>query len=30
LVVDDVENDYAEATTNIKDCTWDIALRKRF
>jgi len=28
FVVDDVENDYDEATTNIKGSIWDVALRK--
>jgi hypothetical protein len=30
LVSGNLENDYNEATTNIKDRTWDVALRKRF
>ncbi len=30
LIGGNLENDYSEATTNIKDRTWDVALRKRF
>jgi hypothetical protein len=30
FVVSNFENDYNEATTNIKGRTWDVALRKRF